>query len=62
MTTKGMGVAIIRKSNGTTLYITRDVAAAHERFEEYKFDKMIYVVAAQQELHFRQLFYMLGEV
>ncbi|KAI3643375.1 hypothetical protein MP228_012930 [Amoeboaphelidium protococcarum] len=51
-----MGAAVIQKSDGTTLYITRDIAAALARYREYKFDKMIYVVANQQELHFRQLF------
>lgn len=47
---------------GTTLYITRDIAAAVARYEEYKFDQMFYVVAAQQELHFRQLFAVLDRM
>lgn len=45
--------------DGTTLYLTRDIAAAVSRYEEYKFDKMFYVVAAQQDLHFKQLFKIL---
>ena len=52
-------VAVIKKSDGATLYITRDLAAAKARYEQYKFDKSIYVVAAQQDLHFQQLFKML---
>lgn len=52
-------VAVIKKSDGATLYITRDLAAAKARYDEYKFDKCIYVVAAQQDLHFQQLFKML---
>lgn len=52
-------VAVIKKSDGATLYITRDLAAAKSRFEQYAFDKSIYVVAAQQDLHFQQLFKML---
>ncbi|MCL2493243.1 MAG: arginine--tRNA ligase [Clostridiales bacterium] len=50
----GLGKALIRKSDGSTLYITRDVAAAIYRKEHYGFYKNIYVVASQQELHFRQ--------
>jgi arginyl-tRNA synthetase len=42
-----LGKTPIRKSDGTTLYITRDIGAAIERYEEYKFTKMIYVVASQ---------------
>ncbi|KAI8071056.1 hypothetical protein BC940DRAFT_295151 [Gongronella butleri] len=49
-------VAVVQKSDGTTLYLTRDIGAAKERFEQYNFDKMIYVVAAQQDLHLKQLF------
>lgn len=52
-------VAVIKKSDGATLYITRDLAAAKSRFDQYHFDKSIYVVAAQQDLHFQQLFKML---
>lgn len=54
-----LGCAVIKKKDGATLYITRDLAAAKARHEEYKFDKSIYVVAAQQDLHFKQLFKML---
>lgn len=41
-------------SDGTSLYLTRDIAGAIERYEKYKFDKMIYVVASQQDLHCAQ--------
>jgi len=54
-----LGVVLIKKSDGATLYITRDIAAAVDRYEKYKFDKMFYVVAAQQDLHFKQLFKLL---
>jgi arginyl-tRNA synthetase len=50
----GLGKALIRKSDGSTLYITRDIAAAVYRKEHYDFHKNIYVVASQQDLHFRQ--------
>eukprot|EP01126_Amoeba_proteus_P017479 TRINITY_DN1843_c0_g1_i6.p1 TRINITY_DN1843_c0_g1~~TRINITY_DN1843_c0_g1_i6.p1 ORF type:complete len:359 (-),score=84.69 TRINITY_DN1843_c0_g1_i6:194-1270(-) len=54
-----LGISIIKKSDGATLYITRDIAAAVARYNRFKFDKMIYVVASQQNLHFQQLFKML---
>ncbi|MDR3304906.1 MAG: arginine--tRNA ligase [Clostridiales Family XIII bacterium] len=50
----GLGKALITKRDGSTLYITRDVAAAVYRKEEYDFSKNIYVVASQQDLHFKQ--------
>ncbi|MDD4583669.1 MAG: arginine--tRNA ligase [Eubacteriales bacterium] len=46
--------ALITKSDGSTLYITRDIAAAIYRKEHYDFHKNIYVVASQQNLHFQQ--------
>jgi arginyl-tRNA synthetase len=53
---KGLGKALIRKTDGTSLYLTRDIGALFERNDNYKFDQMIYVVAADQELHLKQLF------
>lgn len=53
---KKLGKALIQKSDGASLYLTRDLGAAMERYNKYKFDKMIYVVAAQQDLHLAQLF------
>ncbi|MDO8508335.1 MAG: arginine--tRNA ligase [Nanoarchaeota archaeon] len=55
----GLGVCIIKKSDGTTLYVTRDIAAAIDRYKKYKFNKMFYEVGAEQKLHFRQLFKIL---
>src|SRR6185295_8492198 len=51
--------ALIRKSDGSTLYITRDLAAARYRREEYGFDHCLYVVDNGQSLHFQQLFKVL---
>ena len=45
--------------DGTSIYLTRDIGGAIERYEKYKFDKMIYVVASQQDLHLAQLFKIL---
>jgi len=55
----GMPPALILRSDGATLYMTRDLAAAKYRKETYHFDKSLYVVAYQQDLHFRQLFKVL---
>ena len=55
----GLGVALIQKSDGTTLYLTRDLAAAISRYKKYGFSKMIYEVGQEQILHFRQLFKIL---
>ncbi|KAI7978130.1 hypothetical protein EIK77_009670 [Talaromyces pinophilus] len=53
---KKLGKAIVVRKDGTPLYLTRDIGAIVERHEKYQFDKMIYVVAAQQDLHLAQLF------
>jgi len=51
-----LGVWLLRKSDGATLYSTRDLAAAIYRAEAYHFDKLLYVVGAPQARHFAQLF------
>lgn len=50
---------LVKKSDGSTLYATRDLAAANYRKETYNFYKNIYVVGSQQNLHFKQLFKVL---
>lgn len=55
----GMPPCIILKSDGTSLYATRDMAAAVYRKNTYDFDKCLYVVAYQQNLHFKQFFKVL---
>ena len=57
---KKLGKAIVQKRDGTTLYLTRDLGEARKRFETYGFDKSIYVVASQQDLHLAQLFKILS--
>ncbi len=54
-----MPPCIIVKSDGSTIYATRDIAAACYRKETYDFYKSLYVVAYQQDLHFRQFFKVL---
>ncbi|CAK7031228.1 MAG: Arginine--tRNA ligase [Peptostreptococcus russellii] len=53
---KNLPPALIQKNDGSTLYMTRDLAAAMYRKKTYDFAKAIYVVGSQQELHFKQLF------
>uniref|UniRef100_A0A8C2ZA43 Probable arginine--tRNA ligase, mitochondrial n=1 Tax=Cyclopterus lumpus TaxID=8103 RepID=A0A8C2ZA43_CYCLU len=52
-------VCTVLRSDGTTLYITRDLAAAIDRKEKYNFNEMIYVTDKSQANHFRQLFHIL---
>lgn len=51
--------SILRNNNGTTNYLLRDVGAAIERAEKFSFDKMIYVVMSQQDVHLARLFKIL---
>jgi arginyl-tRNA synthetase len=53
---EGLPTTIIQKKDGTTLYLTRDIATAIERKNKYGFDKMIYVIGSEQNLHLKQLF------
>ena len=54
-----MPPCLLVRSDGATLYATRDLAAAFYRKKTYNFDKCLYVVASQQNLHFRQWFRVL---
>lgn len=54
-----MPPCLLVRSDGATLYATRDLAAAFYRKKTYNFDKCLYVVASQQNLHFRQWFKVL---
>ncbi|KAH8198146.1 hypothetical protein TruAng_007679 [Truncatella angustata] len=53
---KNLGKAIIRKRDGTALYLTRDISELLNRHKKYNFDQMIYVIASQQDLHCKQFF------
>ncbi|RMX78239.1 hypothetical protein D0869_09241 [Hortaea werneckii] len=55
-----LGKTLVKKRDGTSLYLTRDIAANYERFEKYAFDKMIYVIASQQDVHVAQFFKILS--
>ncbi len=62
LTEEDLGVSIIKKKDSSTLYVTRDLAAAVYRFETFHFAKALYVVGAAQALHFRQLFRILEKL
>jgi arginyl-tRNA synthetase len=51
-----MPPCLLRKQDGATLYATRDIASAVHRYDEWHFDKALYVVGKGQSLHFKQLF------
>ncbi len=55
----GLPPVMLRKKDGATLYITRDLAAAIYRYETFNFALSLYVVGAEQTLHFQQLFKVL---
>jgi len=50
---------LLRKADGATLYLTRDIAAAEYRHTTYSFERLLYVVGSAQSLHFQQLFAVL---
>ena len=51
-----MAPSVIIKNDGTSLYASRDLAASLHRFDDYHFDKMVYVTDVAQSLHFKQWF------
>lgn len=51
--------AVILRSDGTTLYLTKDLALARQKFEQYGVDRSVYVVDVRQSLHFQQAFKIL---
>lgn len=58
----GMPPLLVRKSDGATLYATRDLTAALYRQENYQFAKALYVVGQEQILHFKQVFHTLKKM
>lgn len=57
-----MGKALVQKSDGTTLYLARYIIAAIERIETYSATELLYVVADEQNMHFKQLFECLHQL
>ncbi len=59
---EGEPPVMLKKNDGSTLYATRDLAAAIDRHERFHFDKSLYVVAKDQQLHFKQFFLVLEKM
>ncbi len=55
----GLDKKVLLRRDGTTLYITQDIGTAVTRHEDWPFDSLIYVVASEQNYHFKVLFYVL---
>ncbi len=53
---QNLGFFLLLKSDGNTLYATKDLALAQRKFEEFSIERSIYVVGAEQTLHFQQVF------
>jgi arginyl-tRNA synthetase len=55
----GLHTTVVLKSDGTALYLTKDLAMARDRFKKYDVNRLVYVVGAEQILHFKQVFKIL---
>lgn len=55
LTEDGLDEKVLLRSDGTSIYITQDLATAQLRYDEFRMDKMIYVVANEQDYHFKVL-------
>ncbi len=53
---------VLLRSDGTSLYLTQDIGTAIARHKDWPFEKLIYVVASEQQYHFKVLFYVLGKL
>lgn len=59
---EGLDKKLMLRSNGTSLYITQDLAVAEDKYAEFKMDKSIYVVGNEQDYHFKVLFSVLKKL
>ena len=62
LTSDGLDQKLVRRSDGTSVYITQDLGTALKRYEEFRFSKQIYVVGNEQDYHFKVLFLILGKL
>jgi arginyl-tRNA synthetase len=58
----GLDEKLLLRSDGTSVYMTQDIGTAKMRFEDYKIDKMIYVVGNEQDYHFKVLSILLDRL
>ena len=59
---QGLGEKVLIRADGTSVYVTQDLFVAEQRYEDFKFDKCIYVVATEQNYHFNVLFTLLKKL
>jgi len=59
---KNLGKKVLLRADGTSIYITQDIYLAKKRYEDYKFDKLIYIVGSEQIYHFKVLFEVLKKL
>lgn len=57
-----LGKKVLVRGDGTSLYMTQDVFLAKKKFEDFNLDRSVYVVASEQNLHFKQLFKVLDMI
>lgn len=62
MRNDGLDQKVLLRSDGTSVYITQDLGTAHERYQDYHFDKHIYVVGNEQNYHFQVLIKLLDKM
>jgi arginyl-tRNA synthetase len=58
----GLDEKVLLRSDGTSVYITQDLGTAHQRYQDYKFDRHIYVVGNEQNYHFQVLKILLNKI
>ena len=59
LTSAGLDKKVLLRSDGTSLYITQDIGTAVQRYQDWHFDRMVYIVASEQQYHFQVLFQVL---
>jgi arginyl-tRNA synthetase len=62
LTDKGLDKKVLLRGDGTALYATQDIATSKRKFDEHKPDKAIWIVASEQEYHFKVLFEILQKL
>jgi len=62
LTKEGYGEKVLLRSDGTTVYMTQDLYLAQVKYEDFKYDESIYVVASEQNYHFKILFEVLKKL
>lgn len=58
----GLDKKILLRKDGTSIYITQDIGTAINRHEDWPFDSLVYVVASEQQYHFKVLFHVLDKL